>query len=90
MPRSDCPKFPNLPRSIAATGSFDYTIRLWNVDDAEGENVSETTSRCISVLNHGSPVQCVLFMQSSNQEVPMWLISAGGTTVRVWNPVTSL
>jgi len=33
-------------------------------------------------------VEALQWMKSTDPDVPIWLISAGGTTVKVWNPVT--
>ncbi|KAL3923301.1 MAG: hypothetical protein SGILL_001731 [Bacillariaceae sp.] len=70
---------------LAVTGSYDHTVRVWNV-----ENPLEATedSRCLSVLNHGAPVEAVSLLKSENPDVPMWLLSAGGTTIKVWNPLS--
>jgi U3 small nucleolar RNA-associated protein 15 len=68
---------------VAVTGSYDHTVRIWNV-----QNVEQSTeeARCLSVLMHGSPVEAVCLLKSENPDVPMWLLSAGGTTIKVWNP----
>lgn len=68
---------------LAFSGSYDHTVRVWNVQDPE-QNTKE--DRCLAVLNHGYPVESLLTMPSTNPSVPVWLLSAGGTTVRVWNP----
>lgn len=67
------------------------SIRLWNLEDYERGDQKE--DRCWSVLAHGAPVQQVLFLASSASSStvgvpPVWLLSAGGTTVKIWNPVT--
>jgi U3 small nucleolar RNA-associated protein 15 len=80
--------------AIAATGSYDHTIRLWNMENLDDHsNVDDTTihkDRCIYVLHHGGPVEAVVWVRSTNPSVPVWLISAGGTVVKVWNPVTGM
>ncbi|KAL3921973.1 MAG: hypothetical protein SGILL_002459 [Bacillariaceae sp.] len=70
---------------LAVTGSYDHTVRVWNV-----KNPLETSegNRCLSVLNHGAPVEAVCLLKSENPDVPMWLLSAGGTTIKVWNPLS--
>ena len=101
---------------LAVTGSYDHTIRVWNVqnvgveqqkpkqnnmsmmmmmdvdDDSSGKKEAEKEdeqSRCLAVLNHGAPVEALCFLKSENNpDVPMWLLSAGGTTIKVWNPLT--
>jgi U3 small nucleolar RNA-associated protein 15 len=72
--------------AIAASGSYDHTVRLWRMDDLREAN----QDRCLAVLSHGSPVEAVLWMRSSDPLVPVWLLSAGGTTIKVWNPLSGL
>lgn len=79
--------------SMAATGSYDHTVRIWNMEGLDNEtnnNNNNKESRCLSVLSHGSPVEAVEWIQSTNPQVPIWLVSAGGTTLKVWNPVSGL
>jgi U3 small nucleolar RNA-associated protein 15 len=72
--------------SMAASGSYDHTVRIWNMDDVEE---TKETDRCMHVLYHGGPVEAVLWIHaSSDASVPAWLVSAGGTMVKVWNPIT--
>lgn len=74
---------------LAATGSYDHTIRIWNVQDLEKQDESDNDhSRCLSILNHGCPVEALAMMPSSSPDLPAWLVSAGGTTVKVWNLFT--
>lgn len=75
---------------LGFTGSYDHTIRIWNLNELEDKdgNDTEHQDRCLSVLTHGSPVEAVMLMPSSDVNVPVWLLSAGGTNVKVWNPVT--
>jgi hypothetical protein len=42
----------------------------------------------MSVFLHGGPVEAVEWMNSTNPQVPIWLLSAGRTTLKVWNPVS--
>ena len=70
--------------AIAATGSYDHTVRLWQMDDLD----SAQEDRCLAVLSHGSPVEAVVWVRSSDPKVPVWLLSAGGTVVKVWNPLS--
>ena len=70
---------------LAFTGSYDHTVRVWNVQDPD--QVLEE-DRCLAVLNHGFPVEALLTMPSTDPKIPVWLLSAGGTTVKVWNPLS--
>mmetsp|Transcript_27497 Transcript_27497/g.77088 ORF Transcript_27497/g.77088 Transcript_27497/m.77088 type:complete len:604 (-) Transcript_27497:52-1863(-) len=73
---------------LAFTGSYDHTIRMWNI--AKSVNATETEGgRCLSVLDHGAPVEALMVMKSNDSEVPFWLLSAGGINVKVWNPVSA-
>jgi U3 small nucleolar RNA-associated protein 15 len=88
------------PTAVAATGSYDHTVRLWNLDeddndndrmdDGNDDNGDDASDRCMAVLSHGAPVETLLWMPSRDATVPVWLISAGGTTVKVWNPATGI
>jgi U3 small nucleolar RNA-associated protein 15 len=70
---------------LAMTGSYDHTIRVWNIADLEN---AERVDRCLSVLSHDAPVEALCLMKSENDKVPVWLLSAGGTTIKVWNPIS--
>lgn len=78
---------------LAMSGSYDHTIRIWNVEHI-GDDTSSSTpeERCLSVLNHGAPVEALLLMPSSSTTSstlpPVWLLSAGGTHIKVWNPMS--
>jgi len=76
---------------LAVTGSYDHTIRVWNVDNVDTPDADEKKEgRCLATLTHGNPVEAVCFLKSSddNADVPIWLLSAGGTTIKVWNPLS--
>mmetsp|Transcript_12022 Transcript_12022/g.12924 ORF Transcript_12022/g.12924 Transcript_12022/m.12924 type:complete len:651 (-) Transcript_12022:72-2024(-) len=90
-------------KELAVTGSYDHTIRVWNVQNiiepkydnnsmkADGNDKKKgEESRCLAVLMHGAPVEALCFLKSSedNDDVPMWLLSAGGKTIKVWNPLS--
>jgi len=73
---------------LAMTGSYDHTIRVWNVKNVATDSMEEEEDRCLAVLSHGSPVEALCLMKSEDPDVPVWLLSAGGTTIKVWNPVS--
>ena len=70
---------------LAVTGSYDHTVRVWNV---ESPSESSDDSRCLAVLNHGAPVEALCLVESDDHDVPLWLLSAGGTKIKVWNPLS--
>jgi len=79
---------------LLVSGSYDHTIRTWNISETvQGE-------RCTSVMNHGDPVQALLILSpvensfalektktTKFDNIPL-IVSAGGTTLKVWNPLT--
>ena len=74
---------------LAVTGSYDHTIRVWNVDNIDVPDAAEKNEgRCLATLDHGYPVESVCFLESSNEKVPVWLLSVGGTTIKIWNPLS--
>lgn len=87
-------------KSLAMTGSYDHTIRVWNLDNIQDDaskrnkNKQGGDARCLSILSHGEPVEALLLMPSSDSESdsssPPWLLSAGGNTIKVWNPLTGV
>ncbi|KAL7566712.1 hypothetical protein ACA910_017768 [Epithemia clementina (nom. ined.)] len=74
--------------SMAFTGSYDHTVRIWDTD--QESSFDDGADRCLAVLVHGAPVESLLLMPSSNRDVPVWVLSAGGTQIKVWNPLTGL
>ncbi len=74
-------------KQLAMTGSYDHSIRVWNVEDVEKDKTGRG-DRCISVLSHDAPVEAVCLMKSDDPKIPVWLLSAGGTSIKVWNPIT--
>jgi U3 small nucleolar RNA-associated protein 15 len=82
---------------LVMTGSYDHTVRVWSVDqslletDGGGNGFDKNRTKggqCLAVLQHGSPVEAICLLKSEHPDLPVWLLSAGGTTVKVWNPVT--
>ncbi len=70
------------------SGSYDHTIRVWALDDLKShlnEDIDER-DRCTSIMNHGAPVEVLLSIQSKKQECPI-IVSAGGTEIKLWNPI---
>ena len=79
---------------LLVSGSYDHTIRTWDISRAsQGE-------RCTSVMDHGDPVQALLILppvdssyglqkapKTKYDNIPL-LVSAGGTTLKIWNPLT--
>lgn len=75
---------------LVVSGSYDHTIRVWDVES------NEQGGECLSVMNHGDPIQALLVLPpveshrrskaSKYDNLPL-LVSAGGTTLKVWNPL---
>jgi U3 small nucleolar RNA-associated protein 15 len=83
--------FTQSDKTCIVTGSYDHTIRVWDLSDLMSRsNVSDGNEteidRCMSVMNHGAPVEALLLIQPSKNEMPI-IISAGGTTIKLWNPL---
>ena len=84
--------------TIAASGSYDHTVRIWDMDHLEDDtdpsttttNVDRHKNRCLHILHHGGPVETLLFMKRINHNnigtSPTFLISGGGTYIKVWDP----
>lgn len=86
-PSSSSPSSSTEYSELVVTGSYDHTVRVWNAQNVEDERNTEE-SRCLAVLSHGDPVEALCVLKSDNPDVPMWLLSAGGTTIKVWNPLS--
>lgn len=57
---------------VWATGSYDNTVKLWDLKSGN--------KKPLFVLDHGSPVESILFFPSGNA-----LVSAGGSYVKIWD-----
>ena len=83
---------------LVVSGSYDHTIRVWDIEsiDERGED------RCVSIMNHEEPIQALLVLpptkssrvglskvskKVSKLDNLSLLVSAGGTTLKVWNPL---
>ena len=73
-------------KELAMSGSYDHTIRVWNLENASEGN--QHKDRCLAVLSHGAPVEAILLMQNETNKDAPWLLSAGGTQIKVWNPLS--
>ena len=70
------------------TGSYDHTVRVWDCDGFNarmGEYDDDSTDRCLSVMDHGAPVEALLVVEPPGSSSPI-VISAGGTIIKLWNP----
>ncbi|XP_050377055.1 protein SLOW WALKER 1 [Argentina anserina] len=54
------------------TGSYDHTVKLWDVRDKDSSSVTE--------VNHGKPVEDVMFLPSGGL-----IATAGGDSVKIWD-----
>jgi U3 small nucleolar RNA-associated protein 15 len=78
--------------ALLFSGSYDTTIRIWKVDEAaDSSDQQGDETPCLAVLTHGSPVEALLVLPAApTSGVPCWLLSAGGTTIKVWNPLSGV
>lgn len=81
--------FSHDEKSCLVTGSYDHTLRVWSLDGLASTAMSnqddEENDRCVSVMDHGAPVEELLLLHPRN-EAPI-IVSAGGTTIKLWNPI---
>jgi U3 small nucleolar RNA-associated protein 15 len=77
------PKKHETYRRVVISGSYDHTIRVWNLDMYQDKSL-------LGIMDHGAPVEQLLLVPSSdhNRESVPWLLSAGGTQIKVWNFLT--
>ena len=74
---------------MAVSGSYDHTIRVWDLEGvSDGADSGADQDRCMSIMDHGAPVEDLLVLPSSETQPQPLIVSAGGTTVKVWNPLT--
>ena len=76
----------------AMTGSYDYTMRVWNVDFVSTDTAL-SSERCLEVLVHGAPFEALLLVPGA--ALPRGRChddSEGGfplaDQLKVWNPIT--
>ena len=71
---------------VWASGSYDHTVRLWDMRQGGGGPSSSSSSSatkrkspCALMVDHGKPVESVLFMPGGGV-----MLTAGGTEVKAW------
>jgi U3 small nucleolar RNA-associated protein 15 len=73
------------------TGSYDHSIRVWDCDGLKDEMSGyddDDRDRCLSIMDHGGPVESLIVVEpsaTSTFKTPI-IISAGGTSVKLWDP----
>ncbi|GAB2291782.1 hypothetical protein Dimus_026035 [Dionaea muscipula] len=66
--------------NVFVTGSYDHTVRVW---DVRSSNSRSSSSSAAMVVNHGKPVEDVVFLPSGGGLVA----TAGGNVVKIWDLV---
>lgn len=83
-------------KHLLITGSYDHTIRGWDVRGLGNNNGidNEPKDRCLWSSDHGSPIECLISISPSGycskKSVFPLVVSAGGTTVKIWDALTGL
>lgn len=65
-----------------ASGSYDHTVKLWDVRAGGGSRGGSNGSACVMTLDHGAPVEALAFLPGGGGGL---LVSAGGTSLCVWD-----
>ena len=79
-------------KTLLVTGSYDHTIRAWDLGKLKHNEIveeDEAANWCSSVMDHGAPVETLIVLRqgaSSSNRHPI-IASAGGTTIKLWNPL---
>jgi U3 small nucleolar RNA-associated protein 15 len=81
-------------KTLLVTGSYDHTIRAWDLDGLQKNEIveeDEAAGWCSSVMDHGAPVETIIVLRQKNgvnspNRHPI-IASAGGTTIKLWNPL---
>lgn len=99
--KSSASNEPPVWQQLAVSGGYDHTVRVWDLDDLPSTEESHdemTGERCLAVMDHGAPVEALLLIpdpslsdddQDEKLNKPPLILSAGGTTIKIWNPITA-
>ncbi|KAL2940650.1 Protein SLOW WALKER 1 [Bienertia sinuspersici] len=69
--------------NLFVTGSYDHTIRVWDIRGGIGSNNnSNSNNNSAMLINHGKPVEDVTFLPSGGM-----IATAGGNVVKIWDVV---